>query len=70
MLEWQVSGQGIAAIWLSRNGQQIAGPDVQSGYQDCVAVSEEGTQQVYELKVDTEFAGSASQQLVVPFGRG
>ena len=70
VLEWQVSGQGIAAIWLSRNGQQIAGPDVQSGYQDCVAVSEEGTQQVYELKVDSEFAGSASQQLVVPFGRG
>ena len=70
VLEWQVSGQGIAAIWLSRNGQQIAGPDVQSGYQDCVSVSEEGTQQVYELKVDTEFAGSASQQLVVPFGHG
>ena len=25
VLQWQVSGQGIAAIWLSRNGQQIAG---------------------------------------------
>jgi hypothetical protein len=69
-LDWQIGGQGIAAVWLSRNGQPIAGPDVQSGYQDCVPVSEEGNQQVYELKVDTEFTGSATQQLVVPFGRG
>ena len=49
---------------LSRNGQQIAGPDAQSGYQDCVPANEEGTQQVYEWKVDTEFSGSTSQQLV------
>jgi ABC-type amino acid transport substrate-binding protein len=70
VLQWDVAGQGIAAIWLSRNGQQIAGPDVQSGYQDCVAVSEEGNAQVYELRVDSEFAGSTSQQLTVPFGRG
>jgi hypothetical protein len=70
VLQWQVSGQGIAAIWLSRNGQQTAGPDVTSGYQDCVAVSEEGDAQIYELKVDSEFAGSTSQQLTVPFGHG
>ena len=70
VLQWQVSGQGIVAIWLSRNGQQIAGPDVQSGYQDCVPANEEGTQQVYELKVDTEFAGSTRTQLVVPFEHG
>jgi hypothetical protein len=41
---------------------------VQSGYQDCVAVSEEGNQQVYELKVDSESGGSATEQLTVPFG--
>lgn len=70
MLEWQVGGEGIVAVWLSRNGQQIAGPDVQSGYQDCVPAGEEGNPQVYELKVDTEFTGSATQQLVVPFGHG
>jgi hypothetical protein len=58
-LQWEITGQGIAAIWLSRNGQQIAGPNVQSGYQDCVAVSEEGNTQIYELKVDSESAGSA-----------
>jgi hypothetical protein len=69
-LQWEVTGQGIAAIWLSRNGQQIAGPDVQSGYQDCVAVSEEGNAQIYELKVDTESGGSTSKQLTVPFGHG
>jgi arginine/lysine/histidine transporter system substrate-binding protein len=70
VLEWQVTGQGIAAIWLSRNGQQIAGPDVASGYQDCVSVSEQGTPQIYELKVDTESGGSTSRQLTVPFGFG
>ena len=69
-LDWQIGGQGIVAVWLSRNGQPIAGPDVMPGYQDCVPVSEEGNQQVYELKVDTEFTGSATQQLVVPFGHG
>jgi ABC-type amino acid transport substrate-binding protein len=70
VLQWEVTGQGIAAIWLSRNGEQIAGPDVQSGYQDCVAVSEEGNPQIYELKVDSESADSTSKQLTVPFGRG
>lgn len=70
VLEWQISGQGLAAVWLSRNGILIAGPDVQSAYQDCVAVSEEGTTQVYELRVDSESAGSARQELTVPFGRG
>jgi arginine/lysine/histidine transporter system substrate-binding protein len=70
VLEWQVSGQGIAAIFLSRNGQQIAGPDVTSGYQDCVAVSEQGNAQIYELRVDTEFGGSTSSELTVPFGFG
>jgi ABC-type amino acid transport substrate-binding protein len=70
VLQWEVTGQGIAAIWLSRNGQQIAGPDAQSGYQDCVAVSEEGNAQIYELKVDSESGGSATQQLTVPFGNG
>jgi ABC-type amino acid transport substrate-binding protein len=70
VLQWEVTGQGIVAIWLSHNGQQIAGPDVQSGYQDCVAVSEEGNAQFYELKVDSEFGGSASKQLTVPFGHG
>jgi hypothetical protein len=70
VLEWQISGQGIVAVFLFRNGQQIAGPDVASGYQDCVAVSEQGNPQVYELRVDSEFAGSTSQQLTVPFGFG
>jgi hypothetical protein len=70
VLEWQITGQGIAAVWLSRNGQRIAGPDVTSGYQDCVSVSEEGNPQIYELKVDTESGGSTSEQLTVPFGHG
>ena len=51
VLQWQVTGQGLAAIWLSRNGERIAGPDVQSGYRDCVAVKDAGKTQVYELKV-------------------
>jgi hypothetical protein len=67
VLQWQVTGQGLAAIWLSRNGERIAGPDVQSGYKDCVAVKDAGKTQVYELKVDTESGGSATQQLQVPF---
>jgi len=43
---------------------------VASGYQDCVAVSEQGTPQIYELRVDSEFAGSTNMQLTVPFGFG
>ncbi len=70
VLQWDSAGKGSVAIWLSRNGQQIAGPDVQSGYQDCVAVSEEGNPQIYELKVDSEFSGSTTLQLTVPFGHG
>lgn len=70
ILEWQVTGQGIAAIWLSRNGELIAGPDVQSGYQDCVSVKDAGKTQLYELRVDSEFSGSSSQQLSVPFPKG
>ncbi len=70
VLEWQISGQGITAVWLSRNGILIAGPDVPSGYQDCVSVKDQGKTQLYELKVDTEFGGSATQQLPVPFPRG
>jgi ABC-type amino acid transport substrate-binding protein len=70
VLEWQISGQGIAAVFLSRNGQQIAGPDLASGYRDCVSVSEQGNAQIYELRVDSEFAGSTSSQLTVPFGFG
>ena len=70
VLQWQVSGQGLAAIWLSRNGERIAGPDVQSGYKDCVAVKDQGKTQVYELKADTESGGSATQQLSVPFPKG
>jgi ABC-type amino acid transport substrate-binding protein len=70
VLQWQVSGQGIAAVFLSRNGVQIAGPDVTSGYQDCVSVGEQGNAQIYELRVDSEFAGSSSSELTVPFGFG
>ena len=55
VLQWQITGQGLAAVWLSRNGERIAGPDVQSGYRDCVAVKDAGKTQVYELKADTEF---------------
>jgi hypothetical protein len=70
VLQWQISGQGIASVSVTRNGLLIAGPDAESGLQDCVAVSEQGTPQIYELKVDTEFGGSATQQLTVPFGQG
>lgn len=70
VLEWQVTGQGLAAVWLSRNGELIAGPDVQSGYQDCVSVKDQGKTQVYELRVDTEFGLSSSLQLQVPFPKG
>jgi len=70
VLQWQVTGQGLAAIWLSRNGERIAGPDVQSGYKDCVAVKDQGKTQAYELKVDTESGGSATRQLDVPFPKG
>jgi polar amino acid transport system substrate-binding protein len=67
VLQWQISGPGIAAVSVTRNGLLIAGPDATSGLQDCVAVAEQGTPQVYILKVDAEFGGSATQQLVVPF---
>jgi polar amino acid transport system substrate-binding protein len=67
VLQWQVTGQGLAAIWISRNSERIAGPDVQSGYRDCVAVKDQGKTQVYELKVDTESGGSATRQLNIPF---
>ncbi|MEA3335143.1 MAG: transporter substrate-binding domain-containing protein [Chloroflexota bacterium] len=69
-LSWTYQGSDIAAVWLSRNDQQLAGPDAQSPYQDCLDQSLAGQDMVYQLKVDGEFSGSATQQLVVPFNQG
>jgi polar amino acid transport system substrate-binding protein len=69
-LEWSISGEGIAAVTLLRNGQQIAGPDVASGYQDCVDPSLAGQELIYRLRVDAEFADPVRQELTVPFIAG
>jgi ABC-type amino acid transport substrate-binding protein len=69
-LQWQISGPGIAAVSVTRNGLLIAGPDAESGLQDCVPVKDQGKTQVYQLKVDTEFGGSATMDLNVPFPLG
>ena len=69
-LKWSISGSGLAAVTLTRNGQQIAGPDASSPTQDCVDAGLAGQDVIYELKADAEFGGSAVEQLVVPFPGG
>jgi hypothetical protein len=44
--------------------------DAISPYQDCVDPGLMGQTLIYELTVSSEFAGSAQQQLSVPFPNG
>jgi hypothetical protein len=69
-LEWSFTGTSIVAVSVTRNGQPIVGPDASSPYQDCVDASLAGQNLTYELRVDSEFSGSATQDLTVQFIAG
>ena len=69
-LEWSFTGTSIVGVTLTRNGQPIVGPDANSPYQDCVDAGLAGQELTYELRVDSEFSGSATQQLIVQFIAG
>ena len=60
-LEWSFSGQDLAAATITRNGQVIDSDMPQQGsYQDCLNDPRlAGSTVSYQLKVDSEFGGSA-----------
>ena len=74
-LTWSYTGTSIAGVSLTRsdeNGNRVvlAEADASSPFQDCVDMSLMGQTLIYELTVSSEFAGSAQQQLAVPFPNG
>lgn len=69
-LTWTVGGSGITAATLYRNGQPLTNQNAASPYQDCAPDSVLGRDILYELKVDSEFAGWTSRQVRVRSAAG
>jgi hypothetical protein len=74
-LTWSFTGSSIASVTLTRTDETgavvvLAEGDASAVYQDCADASLAGQTLIYTLTVDSEFAGSDSQDLPVPFIAG
>ena len=61
-LTWRFEGQDLAYSQITRNGEQIVSdPPMEGGQNDCPPVGRMN----YQLKVDSEFGGSATREAVL-----
>ena len=62
ILTWRFEGQDLAYSQITRNGEQIVSdPQMEGGQNDCPPVGRMN----YQLKVDSEFGGSATREAVL-----